>query len=92
MVLDFVESRVANPVKLADWGDVDEARGVVCGCCGWSGPLGECAVSPVGDAKAYVCGQCGMALVVRAYPRVFSLKTTGRLKPWRDANSFVANL
>jgi hypothetical protein len=74
MVLDFVESRVANPVKLADWGEIEEAQSVVCGCCGWAGPLGECDNASVGDARAYTCRQCSMALVVRAYPNVIALR------------------
>ena len=73
MVLDFVESRVTNPVKMADWGAVDESRGVLCPCCGWKGSLGECAKTTTPDARTYACDQCSMVLVARVASSIIAL-------------------
>jgi hypothetical protein len=70
MVQNFVEARGTNPMKLVDWGAVDESQSIVCPCCGWSARLGECAQAPVEGARAYGCRQCAMVLVARVFPSV----------------------
>ena len=91
MVLDFGESRVTNPVKLVDWGTVEESQGVVCGCCGWAGRLGECAQASADDARIYACVNCEMTLVARAYPRTFPLRAVAHARTWRASDLLAAN-
>lgn len=91
MVLDFVESRVANPVKVVDWGTVAETLGVVCPCCGWTGRLGECAQSSVHDARLYACVNCAMALVARVFPRTIPFRPTARARSRYDGYLLASN-
>ena len=91
MVLDFVESRVANPVKLVDWGTVEETQGAVCACCGWTGRLGECAQSATDGARVYACANCEMTLVVRAFPRTIPLRAFANARTWRENDLLAAN-
>jgi len=92
MVQDIVENRVTNPVKMADWGAVDESRGALCPCCGWKGSLGECAKTTVSDARTYSCDQCSMVLVVRVAPSVIPLRVLAGREWWEQdrLNSAVA--
>jgi hypothetical protein len=91
MVLDFVESRVANPVKMVDWGAVDEAQGVVCSCCGWSGRLGECQQAAAEDTRAYSCRQCSMVLLARVFPQIIPLRFVAGSMEWRVKDRLAAN-
>lgn len=91
MVLDFVESRVANPVKVVDWGTVEETLGVVCPCCGWSGHLGECAQSSIDDARLYACVNCAMALVARVFPRTIPFRVLASTRAWYASDLLAAN-
>lgn len=90
-MLEFVESRVANPVKLADWSEVEEGQAVVCPCCGWAGRLGLCDVGSVQGARAYGCAECGMTLVARAVPSVLPLRRVQRMTEWRRTDRMAAN-
>ena len=90
-MLEFIQSRMENPVKLADWGAVDEGQGIVCPCCGWSGRLGQCVKAPAGDARAYACGECGMWLVARALPSVIPFRTVRPSRDWRRVDRLAAN-
>ncbi len=89
-MLNLIESRVANPVKVADWSEVEEGQGVVCGCCGWSGRLGQCAREASNRARIYDCVQCGMTLVARVYPAVIEYSLTAR-QEWRRSHLIAAN-
>jgi hypothetical protein len=93
MVLDFVESRVTNPVKLVDWGSVDDGHAVLCPCCGWRGHLGDCAQTSTMETRTYACDRCEMILVARVAPNVFSLSVPAAPKEWWEhdrLNSAVA--
>jgi len=91
MVLDFVESRVTNPVRVVDWGTVDEAHNLVCPCCGWTGRLGQCDQCAADDARAYACPDCEMTLLARAMPRTIPFRVVATAETWRESDLWVAN-
>jgi len=90
-MLEFVQNRVANPVKLADWGDVEEGQPVVCPCCGWSARLGQCSKVFTEDSRAYSCEDCGMTLLARALPALVPFTLARATIEWRRADVLVVN-
>jgi hypothetical protein len=91
MNLDFVESRVANPVKLVDWGRMDESQTAICPCCGWRGRWGECAAAAAEEARVYACAECAMPLLVRVMPKVIPLRFINSAAAWREDDRRAAN-
>lgn len=90
-MLNVVESRVANPVRLADWNEVEEGQGVVCACCGWSGRLGQCPSEMGERARTYSCGECGMMLVARVLPAIVPVRLVLGSREWRSADRMAVN-